>query len=353
MRADEAITTFPHIQPCCSSHAAQKHVGRATRVGYLPWTRGLLRWLAVTAMLSSLCACSSEPHLSFLDPQGPIAALQRKHFLEVLGLLAVFVAGPIFLAMPFFVWRYRYGAKSSRYTPKWSLQGSLELAMWGGPAIIVILLAVLVWRSTHTLDPYRPLPSDKPPLRVEVVGYDWKWLFIYPDQGIATVGELAVPVGQPLSIQLTSATVMQALHIPSLGSQIYAMGGMVTQLHLQADRPGHFMGENTMYNGDGFHQQQFTTVAMTQAHFDAWVDKIQSKGIPMDAIALKRLATEGTRQALSASFPAAASMRGNVYFTGVKPGLFPAIVHAVMQGQSIASPALLDTRSTSVSEPQP
>lgn len=292
----------------------------------------MARWLPLAMGAAVLCACSTDPHLSFLDPHGPIASLQRRHFLEMVALLAIFVAGPIFLLLPFFAWRYRYGAKSSRYTPKWNGFLPLEIAAWSGPLVIVGLLATLVWQSTHALDPYKPIASSKQPLRVQVIGYDWKWLFIYPDQGIASVGMLAVPAGRPLALQLTSATVMQSLQIPSLGSQIYAMGGMVTQLHLQADTPGRFMGENTMYNGNGFHQQQFTTVAMKPGGFSAWVKKIRAQGIPLDAQALQKLARQGTRRDLVAAFPQAASMDGNVYFNGVTKAVFPTLVQAVKRG---------------------
>jgi cytochrome o ubiquinol oxidase subunit 2 len=213
----------------------------------------------------------------------------------------------------------------------------LEIAAWSGPLVIVGLLATLVWHSTHALDPYKPIVSSKPPLRVQVIGYDWKWLFIYPDQGIASVGMLAVPTGRPLALTLTSATVMQSLQIPSLGSQIYAMGGMVTRLHLLAGSPGKFMGENTMYNGNGFHQQQFTTVAMKPDDFTAWVKKVRTRGIPLNAKALQKLARQGTRRELVDDFPKAASMDGNVYFTGVSRSLFPTLVRAIKQGTPAAA----------------
>ncbi|MGH7048941.1 MAG: ubiquinol oxidase subunit II, partial [Stellaceae bacterium] len=196
-------------------------------------------------------------------------------------MLTIFVALPIFVLTPWFAWRYRYGVEKPRYAPKWEYSRLLEITAWGGPVVIVVLLAIIVWRDTHALDPYRPLAPDQPALRVQVIGYDWKWLFIYPDQGVASIGVLALPAGRPVAIQLTSATVMQSFLIPALGSQIYAMGGMVTQLHLEAAKPGRFMGENTMYNGNGFHQQRFTAVAMAPIDFQAWVRKARADGIPL------------------------------------------------------------------------
>jgi cytochrome o ubiquinol oxidase subunit 2 len=279
-----------------------------------------------------LGACVGNVHLSFLDAQGPVAAEQRWHFYWVLGIMGVLVAGPIFLLTPFWIWRYRYGNKASRYTPKWNFSRVLEIMSWGGPIIIVGVLAYFVWLDSHKLDPYRPLASNQPALRVQVIGYDWKWLFIYPDLHIATVGTLALPAGRPISLRLTSATVMQSFFIPALGSQIYAMGGMVTQLHLEASRPGRYLGENTMYNGDGFHQQKFTAVGMSAAAFQAWVRKVKSGGVPMDAHVFKLLAARNTRAELAADLPTGAVRDGTVYLTRVSPKLFPAIVEGVKQG---------------------
>jgi cytochrome o ubiquinol oxidase subunit 2 len=292
--------------------------------------------IGMTAIWLLQSGCSQDGiHLSFLDPQGQVAEMQRTHFLEMLALLVIFVAVPIFLLTPWFAWRYRYGAKSSRYTPKWKFYWPLEIAAWAGPVVIVAWLGVLVWNSTHTLDPYKPLVSDKPALRVQVIGYDWNWLFIYPDEGIASIGVLALPAGRPVAMQVTSATVMQSLFIPALGSQIYAMGGMVTQLHLEATNPGRFMGENTMYNGDGFHQQKFIAVAMTPDGFQAWVRKVQATGVPMDSAILTVISKRNIRAQLIAALGSAKSTDGNVYFSGVTAALFPAIVMATMNGTAI------------------
>ena len=290
--------------------------------------------VAMTAAWLLLSSCSSN-HLSFLDPQGPVASTQRTHFLEMLVLLVVFVAMPIFLLIPWFAWRYRYGAKSARYTPKWSFFRPLEIAAWSGPVVIVALLGILVWRSTHALDPYKPLPSSAPALRVQVIGYDWKWLFIYPDQGVASIGVLAMPVGRPMAMELTSATVMQSLQIPALGSQIYAMGGMMTQLHLQADQPGRFMGENTMYNGDGFHQQQFTAVATTPAAFNDWVQHVRADSVPLDATMLKLISQRTTRAQLMVALGKTPSTDDGIYFSHVPTDLFSMVVKATMSGKTV------------------
>ncbi len=306
------------------------------------------RWVALGVVLVLLTACAGDTHMSFLDAQGPVAAAQRWHFYWVLGIMAVLVAGPIFILLPFWAWRYRYGASKVRYTPNWKNSRILEIMSWGGPIIIVTILAVFVWRDSHKLDPYLPLASNQPALRVQVIGYDWKWLFIYPDQGIATIGTLALPVGRPVSMHLTSATVMQSFFIPALGSQIYAMGGMDTQLNLEASQPGRSLGENTMYNGDGFHQQKFTAVAMSPAAFKAWVSKVRAHGIPLDAQALKIIAQQSTRSDLVAALPRAESTDGSVYFSSASKSLFPAVIKATVQGRPVALPAdALDNISTS------
>lgn len=315
-------------------------------------TRGTQRrwWLAMAscAGLLMLAACSSNTHLSFLNPQGPIADAQRWHFYEVLGVMAVLVAAPIFILLPFWAWRYRYGNNASKYTPRWAHSTPLAILSWCGPILIVVVLSYFVWRDTHRLDPYKSIASDEAPLRVQVIGYDWKWLFIYPDQGIASIGMLAVPVGRPFSMQLTSATVMQSLFIPALGSQIYAMGGMVTQLNLRADKPGKSMGENTMYNGNGFHQQKFTTVAMSPADFDSWVAKVRSDGIALDAQTVQVIAKQTTRSKLIAALPRAKSMDGNVYLTDVSKSLFPAVVKATMNGTTTLPDCAFENAATAL-----
>ena len=306
--------------------------------------RMLLRWLRRFPVgLVGLCisvlmvsACSTATHLSFLDPQGPVADAQRWHFYWVLGIMAVLVAGPIFILTPFWAWRYRYGAKKPRYTPKWKYSRVLEGMAWSGPIVIVAVLAFFVWRDSHRLDPYKPIASDQPALRVQVIGYDWKWLFIYPDQGIASIGTLAMPVGRPVAMHLTSATVMQSFFIPALGSQIYAMGGMDTQLNLEAGKPGRSLGENTMYNGNGFHQQKFIAVAMPPTEFEAWVSKVRAHGIPLTSQILAIVAQRATRSDLIAALPGANSMEGDVYFTSVSKSLYAAVIKATSDGSPVA-----------------
>jgi cytochrome o ubiquinol oxidase subunit II len=269
-------------------------------------------------------------------PHGPIAAAQRTHFLEVVAMLLIVVA-PVLVVAPFFAWRYRYGG-SARYTPKWSFSWPLEIVIWGIPLAIVIVLAIWLWESTHALDPYAPLSSLQPPVRIEVVGYDWKWLFIYPDLGIASIGEMAFPAGRPLALELTSDTVMQSFLIPALGSQIYAMPGMVTQLHLEANRPGLFNGENAQFDGDGFFQQHFLARALTPAAFTAWVEHARASGIPLSAAAYATVARRTTLVDTRTALGIPHGVRGAVYFKAVPRDLFDRLVRS-FHTDSTANPA--------------
>ena len=294
--------------------------------------------VACAALLTLLSGCSKAPSppafadahtgpaLTFLVPYGPIAAAQREHFFEVVALL-LFVVGPVLLVAPYFAWRYRYGG-SARYTPHWSFSWPLEFFVWGGPIVIVIVLAVWLWQSTHALDPYAPLQSKQPPMRVEVVGYDWKWLFIYPDLGIASMGELAFPTGRPLAFDITSDTVMQSFFIPALGGQIYAMPGAVTRLHLEASRPGRFHGENAQFNGDGYFQQHFLGRALTPAAFTAWVQRVRSRGIPLSGSTYKVIAQRTTLADTRKALGVTTTGDGALYFTAVPSGLFNHLVQS-------------------------
>ncbi len=278
----------------------------------------------------TLAGCGSES-MSFLDPQGPVAAAQRWHLFEVVAMVMIVVL-PVLVLTPLIAWRYRRKNEAARYTPKWSFSRPLEFVIWGVPITIVAILAVLLWRDTHVLDPYSPLQADKPPLRVQVVGLDWKWLFIYPDEGIASVGELAFPADRSLALELTTNSVMQSFFIPALGSQIYAMAGMVTKLHLAADGPGRFLGENTLFSGTGFHKQKFTAVAMAPGDFDGWVETVRSDGVALDETAYRVLARQSTPEAAREVLGTPAMPENVLFFTDIPPNLFAAIVGKYRDG---------------------
>lgn len=321
--------------------------------------RGFLRrWFrhfAALAGLLLLAGCDANESLSFLAPQGPIASAERWHFWLVVGILVVFVAGPVFLLTPWFAWHYRYGAKKSHYDPKWRDNRVLSVMSWGGPVVIVIILGYLIWGNAHALDPFRPLASNQQALEVQAIGYDWKWLFIYPKQHIATIGVLPILTDEPVAMQLTSATVMQSLLIPALVGQIYAMGGMVTQLHFEATHAGRSLGENTMYDGNGFHQQKFATIAMAPAEFRAWVRHVQAAGVPLNTRTLDAIEQRDTKAKLLATLPNGASHDGNIYLKDVPRDFFATVVTATKDGKRVVLPAIAAAAagSTAVADAQP
>jgi cytochrome o ubiquinol oxidase subunit 2 len=226
--------------------------------------------------------------LGVMNHAGPIAASQWRLYV-IVGIVLVFVAGPVLLLTPIIAWHYRLSNKHHAFRPKWNFSWTLEGFIWIPPIGIVIGLAFVLWDYTHALDPYRRLASDQPALEVQAVGLDWKWLFIYPDKGIATINQLAMPVGRPVHISLTSGTVMQALLIPRLAGQIYAMAGMTTQLNLAASRAGVYRGENTQFNGTGFQNEKFDAIALSPPDYEQWVAHARASARPLDAAAYAEL----------------------------------------------------------------
>lgn len=259
-----------------------------------------MKAMASSALVLPLAGCAALDH-GFLAAAGPVAAGQRHLFLVVAGIL-MFVAVPVLILVPLFAWHYRRSNKDDAYRPKWAFSWPLEGLIWLPPTGIVILLAVLLWPATQEADPYRPLPDAGPPLRVQAIGLDWKWVFIYPDQGIATVNMLPLPAGRPVALELTSGTVMQSLLLPRLAGQVYAMAGMTTRLHFAADTPGRYLGENTQFNGKRFAQQRFTVTALPADEFAAWVKGTRRSAPPLDEQSWSALSRRGT--AASASFAA-------------------------------------------------
>lgn len=290
--------------------------------------------LAISMVFFAPLAFADELHMSFLNPQGVIASEQMQHWWLVVTILLVFVAMPVFVAFIIIMWRYRYSAAKKagrKYSPHWNFFAPLEFINWGGPLVIVLVLATIVWQKTEDLDPYREIASTETSTKVQVVGYDWKWLFIYPDLGIASVGTLAFPADRPLSMELTTAGNMQALWIPALGSQIYAMAGMITKLNYEAYQPGRFLGMNTMYNGNGFHEQKFQAQAMTPEDFNNWLQNVRTQDQALDAEAVKALVQRADTAVLREALPKAAAADGSVYFSQVEPGFFHNLVMQMME----------------------
>lgn len=293
-----------------------------------------LRWgiAGATIALSALSSGCAETHSSFLHPYGPVAAAQRSLFFSVIGWMMIVVV-PVFVLLPWFAWRYRRRNAASAYRPQWAFSWTLEVLIWGIPVIIVAILAYGVWTTQNALDPYRPLASSKPPLEIQVVGLDWKWLFVYPEQAIATVGVVAMPVDRPVHFTLTSATVMQSFFIPSLGSQIYAMAGMKTQLNLLADRSGAIEGKNTQFNGMGFQNQNFLVKALPKGDFERWVATVRTTGQPLDNSTYAVLSERSTT-AVAASRLEAGNSLAEIRFSSVLPDFFSDIVDSFRRSAS-------------------
>ncbi len=203
---------------------------------------------------------------------------------------------PTILATLAFAWWFRVDNPRAKRLPDWAYSGQIELVTWGIPLLTITLLGGVAWVGSHELDPARPLPSRAgvAPFEVQVVALDWKWLFIYPDQHLASVNELVIPAGIPVHFSLTSASVMNAFFIPQLGSMIYVMNGMASQLNLQADQPGAFRGISSHYSGDGFSDMHFQVRAVDAAGFAAWVDAARKGGPALDAASYAELAKQGT-----------------------------------------------------------
>lgn len=218
--------------------------------------------------------------MGVLAPAGPVAEALNSHLWSIIGLTLIVIV-PLFVALPLTLWRYRHGNTRARYRPDWHFSWPLEALIWGVPILITAVLAWNLWVRTAALDPYDPIDHPGPALRIEVVSLDWKWLFIYPEQNVATVDELVVPADRPLEFHLTSATVMQSFMIPRLGGQIYTMAGMVTRLNLLASEPGRYRGQNTQYNGPGFAKQQFIVRSVTPEAFDAWATEVAADRPPL------------------------------------------------------------------------
>ncbi len=213
---------------------------------------------------------------ALLNPQGQIAVDEKQILLISVALMLIVVL-PVILLTLMFAWRYRAGNTEAKYSPEWQHSTLLEVIWWSLPCIIIAILGTITWISSHRLDPYKPLETaQKKTLVIQALALEWKWLFIYPQQGIATVNYIQVPVGVPVRFDITAEGPMNSLHIPELGGQIYAMAGMRTQLHLIADHPGDYRGLSANFSGDGFSNMNFILHAGSQKEFDRWVRKAKS-----------------------------------------------------------------------------
>jgi cytochrome o ubiquinol oxidase subunit 2 len=264
---------------------------------------------AVAAVsLLGLAAC----HEGVLAPRGPVGAAENQILFNALAVMLMIVI-PTILATLWFAWWFRAANARARRQPEWAYSGRIELVTWSIPVLVVLFLGGLVWTGSHDLDPAKPLASTATPLDVQVVALDWKWLFIYPGQQIASVNELVIPQGTPVRFALTSASVMNAFFVPQLGSMIYVMNGMSTQLNLQADSAGVFHGISSHFSGDGFSGMHFDVRSVSPQDFQAWVAGAHAKGPALDQAAYTELSKQTSNVA-------------PFTYRSVEPGLYDAVV---------------------------
>ncbi len=266
--------------------------------------------------LLSLCGgvfflggCSN---ILLFHPKGPIGDAERFVIIVAIALMLIVVI-PVAVMDLLFPRKYRSTNPKATYMPKWSRSAKIEWVVWLVPAVIVAILGTLIWHFTFHLDPYKPIDTGVKPVNIEVVSMDWKWLFIFPDQNIAAVNQLVFPVGVPLSFRITSDTVMTSFFIPQLGSQIYAMAGMQTRLHLLADEPGTYLGQNQHFSGRGFTGMHFKAIAVSPKEFEAWIQKVKLSPDKLDPARYREL------EKPSANYPV-------TIFSSVTPGLFDGII---------------------------
>jgi cytochrome o ubiquinol oxidase subunit 2 len=263
-----------------------------------------------------------------LDPHGPIASAERQILFNSLGIMLAIVI-PTIIATLGVAWWFRASNRRATYLPDFEYSGRLELLVWSIPAMTVLLVGGVAWVGAHDLDPRKPISSTAKPLTVQVVSLDWKWLFIYREQGIASVNQLTLPVGTPISFELTSSGVMNSFFVPQLGSQIYTMSGMMTRLQLQADHPGTYPGLSANFSGEGFADMRFNVDAVPAGQFAQWVTAAHNSGPALDAAGYAELAKPSRAVA-------------PFTYRSVASGLFNAIL-----GAPSAASELPPTRSTS------
>ena len=271
-------------------------------------TKRAVRAAILAAIAISLAACNR----GVFDPVGPVAAQEKQLLINSTAIMLAIIIPTMIATVAIAFW-FRRGNSKAEYRPDWEYSGAIELVVWAIPVLTIMLLGGIAWIGSHDLEPSKPLKSANPPINVQVVSMDWKWLFIYPDEGIATVNQLVVPAGTPVNFKLTSATVWNVFWAPQMGSMIYTMPRMTTRLNLQADRQGVFEGRSGHFSGDGFSGMEFKVHSVPRAQFAAWAQGAHGKGAVLDGRGYAKLSKPS-------------SYVKPMIFGTVAPGLFDAIV---------------------------
>jgi cytochrome o ubiquinol oxidase subunit 2 len=284
------------------------------------------RTIVFLTLMLALTGCD----LVVMSPSGDIAAQQRDLIVISVFLMLLIIVPVIFLTL-FFAWHYRQSNTSATYDPEWHHSTGLEVIIWSAPLAIIIALGAVTWVSTHKLDPYRPLDrldaarpvtKDMKPINVEVVALDWKWLFFYPDYGIATVNEMAAPVDVPINFKLTASSVMNSFYVPALAGMIYTMPGMQTKLHAVINKPGEYEGLSSNYSGDGFSHMRFKFHGLDQAGFEAWVARVKQNGTALNRDAYLKLEKPSAKEPVR-------------YYASVENGLYDAVLNMCVRPGSM------------------
>jgi len=257
-----------------------------------------------------------------LDPHGPIGRAELLMLYDATAIMLAVVV-PVILLTLIFAWWFRAGNHRARYRPDWEYSGRIEMIIWSIPALVILFLGGVAWIGSHELDPPKPLTGSTPAVEVQVVSLDWQWLFIYPARGVASLNHLVVPAGVPIHFSLTSVSVMNSFFIPELGSQIYTMAGMTTQLNLQADTVGTYRGLSAQFSGDGFSDMRFDASVVAPADFGAWADEVHRGNTVLDRNSFAQL----MQPTIAAATPTYAS---------VESGLFELISSGAMTGRTTA-----------------
>ena len=279
---------------------------------FLPVDPARIIRLAIVAVLPLLlCGCD----LGVLDPKGPVGGSERLILIDSLAIMLVIVVPVILATAGFAYWFRASNASRTFYLPEWEFNGTIELVVWSIPILVIVVLGGVAWYGSHELDPYKPLPIAKgeKPLEVQAVSMDWKWLFIYPEQGVAAVNELYIPTGKPVHFTIVSASVWNTFFVPQLGGMIYSMAGMTTQMHLQADKSGIYQGLSGMFSGDGFSDMHYQVHAVNDDDFSKWVAGAKASSDALDTAGYGKLA------GVSGTAPVST-------YKSVDPNLFAAIV---------------------------
>lgn len=259
-------------------------------------------------------------NIQVMNPKGFIAAKQKWLILVSFGLMLLVVI-PVFIMMPLFYWKYRESNKKSKYLPEWGHSTLAEVIWWGVPCLVILVLGILTWTSTHALNPYKEIVNGKKPLNIQVLALDWKWLFIYPELGIATVNYVQFPKDTPLVFSISADAPMNSFWIPQLGGQIYAMPGMTTKLNLIANETGNFRGVSSNISGKGFAGMVFKAVSSTEEEFEVWVNTVRASPLYLSKAEYENLAKPSEYNPVQ-------------YYSGVSDGLFNQIVMKFMGPRS-------------------